>query len=299
MHTTLAYADLPAVAPLLVRATANHVGRRPRAEAVLPTTVVRVARLRQDLGRLAAYNRVCGFGLRDAVPPTWLHVLTFPLQAALLAGPDFPFTPAGLVHTANTMTLHRPVAVGDHLDVLVRAEALRPHAKGALFDLVGEVRVGSELAWSGRSSYLARGASAPAGADAAGATGVTDDPAHPLRSEAAGEQPRTAQRWRLPADLGRQYAKVSGDVNPIHLSAATAKLFGFRRAIVHGMWTHARCLAALSGRLPETYTVDVAFTRPILLPGRVSFAAAESDAGVRFAVLGREEKPHLVGAVRR
>lgn len=287
MSTTLAFADLPEVAPLLIRATANHVGRRSSGTAVLPETVVRVGRLRQDIERLAAYNRVCGFGLRDAVPPTWLHVLTFPLQAALMASRSFPFAPAGLVHASNTMTLHRPVRVGEELDVLVRADALRPHAKGALFDLIGEVRAGGALAWSGRSSYLARGATAPEGLDAGAEGRAADD----------GPEPRLAQRWRLPADLGRQYARVSGDVNPIHLSAASARLFGFKRAIVHGMWTHARCLAALEGRLPEACTVEVAFTRPILLPGRVSFAAAESDAGVRFSVLGREGKAHLTGWV--
>lgn len=293
MTTTLAYADLPEVAPLLVRATANHLGRRPSGAVSLPGTVVRVARLHQEVGRLAAYNRVCGFGLRDAVPPTWLHVLTFPLQAALMASRSFPFAPAGLVHASNTMTLHRPVTVGEELDVLVHADDLRPHSKGALFDLVGEVRAGGALVWSGRSSYLARGATVPQGSDEAGAREAGSE----ATSADDGPEPRLAQRWRLPADLGRQYGRVSGDVNPIHLSAVSARLFGFKRAIAHGMWTHARCLAALEGRLPETYTVDVAFTRPILLPGRVSFAAATSDAGIRFSVLGRENKTHLTGRV--
>ena len=50
--------------------------------------------------------------------------------------------------------------------------------------------------------------------------------------------------WRLPGDLGRRYAAVSGDRNPIHLYALTAKAFGFPRQIAHGMWSKARCLAA-------------------------------------------------------
>jgi acyl dehydratase len=90
--------------------------------------------------------------------------------------------------------------------------------------------------------------------------------------------------WHLRADLGRRYAAVSGDRNPIHLSAPTAKLLGFQRAIAHGMWTKARCLAALEGRLPEAFTVDVAFRRPILLPGRVAFASSAGDGAIRFAV---------------
>ena len=76
--------------------------------------------------------------------------------------------------------------------------------------------------------------------------------------------------WRVPADIGRRYADVSGDHNPIHLHPLTARLFGFRRAIAHGMWSMARCLAFYEGRLPAAYTVDVRFKLPILLPATVA-----------------------------
>ena len=94
--------------------------------------------------------------------------------------------------------------------------------------------------------------------------------------------------WRLPDDLGRRYAAVSGDRNPIHLHAWSAKPFGFPRAIAHGMWTKARCLAAL--RLPDAFTAEVRFKKPILLPGKVTFGEAED----RFAVHG-----HLEGVLTR
>ena len=38
-------------------------------------------------------------------------------------------------------------------------------------------------------------------------------------------------------------------MNPIHLSALTAKALGFKHAIAHGMWVKARTLAALAGAL--------------------------------------------------
>jgi acyl dehydratase len=97
--------------------------------------------------------------------------------------------------------------------------------------------------------------------------------------------------WRVPARVGGDYAAVSGDRNPIHTSRIGARLFGFPRPIAHGMWSVARCLAALEGRLPDAYTVEVRFQRPILLPATVSFAY---DDG-RFALFGR--KPHLAGQV--
>ena len=302
---------LPDVAPLFVRALAA-TGRRGRAPA-LPAASVVVADHAQDAARLAAYDRLCGFALRDAVPATWLHVLTFPLQVALMAERDFPFPLAGLVHVANDLTLVRPVGVGERLRLSVRADRLASHRRGITFDLVGEARVGAERVWEGRSTYLARRPATPAGPDAAGPDAAAPDAAAPDPArEAADEAPDTAreagddrdrtpppaQRWRLPADLGRRYAAVSGDVNPLHLHSAAARLFGFRRPIAHGMWLHARALAALGGRLPPAHTATVSFTKPVLLPGTVLFGAAPAASGWEFAVLTADgSRPHLVGRV--
>lgn len=236
---------------------------------------------RQDVDRLAAYDRVCGFGLRDEVPATWLHVQTFPLQAALLAEDDFPFPLAGLVHVSNSMTLYRPVPLGSKLRIRVWAENLQPHSKGAAFDVRGEVHVDDALVWEGSSNYLAAGVE------------VAGDAVRPERLAAPEVAP--SQQWRLSADLGRRYAAVSGDSNPIHLYPVTARLFGFKRPIIHGMWTHARALAAFGGRLPAAYRVRVQFAKPILLPGKVGFVAQARDDGWSFSVVNREGRPHMVG----
>jgi hypothetical protein len=65
------------------------------------------------------------------------------------------------------------------------------------------------------------------------------------------------------------------------------------------MWSTARALAALEGRLPARYDVDVRFRRPIPLPSTVAFTASPAeDAGWHFAVHGsRPGRPHLDGAV--
>jgi acyl dehydratase len=97
--------------------------------------------------------------------------------------------------------------------------------------------------------------------------------------------------WKLPGDLGRRYASVSGDSNPILLYPLTAKAFGFDRPIAHGMWTKARCLAAL--RLPDAFTVSVRFKKPIFLPGTVRFGADDD----RFAVQSRKGAMHLEGRI--
>ena len=296
MPGSLVFADLPRIGPLLARGAVTASGRLG-ANGTIPERVARVARHRQDVDRLAGYARVCGFTLRDAVPATWLHVLTFGLQIALMAERDFPFALPGLVHTTNTMSLLAPVTVADDLDLLVHAGNARPHAKGTEFDLVGEVRVGGRLAWTGTSTYLARGTGAAPAVSGDGPGSDASGNRQPGPAE-TGALPPVSQRWRLDADLGRRYAEVSGDVNPIHLSALSARAFGFKRTIAHGMWTHARALAALEGRLPASYRVEVAFTRPIWLPGTVEFGAVARDDVTAIAVTNREGKPHLLGEVR-
>lgn len=279
MIEVLEFSRAPSVARTAVRGSLH---RRPRGTAVLPPRVAVVPALGQDLDQLARYNRLCGFTLRDAVPSTWLHVLTFGLQTALMAQADFPFPVIGLVHTANTMTLHRPVHHTEALRVEVRAGQLRPHRRGATFAIVGEMSCGSEVVWTGVSTYLARGRTARE-PSADGTTGVgegiqLDDPTPTHR----------AQTWRLPADLGRRYAAVSGDVNPIHLHPLAARAFGFRSAIMHGMWTLARSLAALEGRAGPAHRLDARFTSPVPLPSTVHFAARSQAQDIRFAVLGAD-----------
>lgn len=252
-----------------------------RGDARIPSRTAMVTGIHQDAERLADYDRVCGFTLRDQVPPTWLHVLTFPLHVHLLSGAESTVRLAGVVHVSNRMTLHRPVTAAEVLDVGVRVANLRPHRRGALLDLIGEVRVADELVWDGVSSYLAPGATTPGTPDA---------------SEHADFEPRTPiALWRLPAKLGVDYRRVSGDPNPIHTHLLAAKAFGFARPIIHGMWTHARLIAALEPRLPDSYQVEVSFTKPILLPAKVGAWWQRKEAGWEAAVTSPDGgRPYLL-----
>lgn len=275
-------AGMPRLGPLFARAALPSLHRGP---ARLPRSTAVVTGVRQDVARLADYDRVCGFRVRDAVPPTWLHVLTFPLHVHLLSGPESTIRLAGVVHVSNRMRLHRPVAAGEVLDVSVRAADLRPHRRGALLDMVGEVRRGDEPVWEGVSTYLA---------PVARVAGEPEEVARP-----AVEPHSPIGLWRLPAGLGRDYRRVSGDPNPIHTNVLAARAFGFARPIIHGMWTHARLLAALDARLPAAYAVDVDFLRPVLLPSTVgAWWQAERD-GWSAAVTSRDgSRAHLVARVR-
>jgi acyl dehydratase len=240
-----------------------------------------------DLDHLAAYARVCRLPLNDVLPATYPHMLTFPLQMALMSDRSFPLALPGLVHVRNRIDVLRAIGAGEALDLEVWAENFASHRSGAAVDLRATASVGGEEVWRSTSTYLARGAKAPDGAPEADI------------EVAVGDLERVAATWRVPDDAGRRYAKVSGDVNPIHLSGLTAKVFGFKRAIAHGMWVKARVLAALSGRLPDAPALDVSFRKPLFLPSTVTVSTAPADGGwdvaVRSAKSGTE---HVIGTVR-
>lgn len=277
----------PGRAPLFLRAGAALIPGASRLPLVggargqdVPDLTLALDDAAVDRDQLARYDRVCGFALRDELPATYPHILAFPLQLSLMTDPSFPFPAIGLVHIYNRITQHRPIRLGETLALRVWATAVEPHPRGRQFSLRSEARVGDELVWEETSTNLRRGSG-----------GDEDAPAPEVPS--AEDLPAVAT-WTLPGDLGRRYGSVSGDLNPIHMHSLSARLFGFRSAIAHGMWTKARCLAALEPRLPGAFTVEAAFKRPILLPAKVQFAEDERRFGVRNA---KQATPHLDGAL--
>jgi acyl dehydratase len=279
----------PGMLPMLARAGASAIPGASRLPFLagggreVPDLTLVLNDVEIDRDRLASYARVCGFALRDSVPATYPHILAFPLQMALMTDSSFPFPAIGLVHIYNEITQRRPLRLGETLSLRVWATPVEPHPRGRQFSLRSEVRVGEELVWEEVSTNLRRGGS-----------GSPEDSRAPEVASAA-ELPAVAT-WKLPGDLGRRYASVSGDRNPIHMHSLSARLFGFQSAIAHGMWTKARCLAALEPRLPGAFAVEAAFKRPILLPATVQFAEAASDGGVRFGVRDANKyTPHLDG----
>lgn len=279
-------ARMPAPGALYRRALLGALpglGRRRGPD--VPAVELAVDGVTVDPGHLADYDRVCGFRLADRLPATYLHVLGFPLTLRLMTLAEFPIPLTGVVHVANRITVHRPVDAGERVDFRTYAENLRPHERGRQLDVVLVGSVGGEEVWRGVSTYLGKERSAGGG---------------PRRDRGdRPEPPAASARWRVTPRVGTDYARVSGDHNPIHTSRLGARLFGFPGPIAHGMWSKARCLAALESRLPEAYTVEVAFKLPVPLPSTVAFSAAATGPDWDFALhSARDGRPHLLGTVR-
>ena len=238
--------------------------------------------LSADPKHLARYRQVCGIADSAYLPPAYPHVMAFALQMQLLTDPSFPLPLLGLVHVANRIRVLRPLGGLGPFTVSVHLGELQPHNKGAVFSLITRLEDQLGLFWEGESRMLCRGLQVP---------GVAVNPptATPLPlSDVA--------QWAAPAGIGRRYARASGDFNPIHLSAISARLFGFPRAIAHGFWNKARTLAELQQHLPDAgYELSVRFQQPLLLPGAVTLQASTPGLSGQLSLQGQDGAVHMSG----
>jgi acyl dehydratase len=287
----LHFTSAPAIAPaylkiLLARKPALATDTVPRIEAVLERFAV-------DRRHLARYRRVCGDRDSAQLPITYPHVLATPLHLAMIACEAFPVSLLGVVHTRNRIVQHRPLHIDDAGQIHAWLEGHRETARGQELDLQTQVRVGAEIIWSETSTFLARRHGRNRGAR-------TREPGLPSL-EIPPRQDVTTSTFIVAPGVGRQYARVSGDFNPIHIADVAARFFGFKRAIAHGMWSLARCAAEIGGAaFSRPCTVDVAFKRPIAFCARIVLESWMADQRVGFSLRDSQaDRGHLLGSVVR
>lgn len=283
----LEFGRLPAIAPAYLRAVTTLGGGLSDGETI-PQISASVNDLRVDSGALARYRRVCAFAEDDTLPVTYPHILAFPVHMAVLTHRAFPLKLLGLVHVRNRITQYRRIGVDETLKLRVATGGHRDKHNGVEFDLVTEaLGDDGDLLWASTSTMLSRG----------GGSGKRSG----RRKKPEDDVPEAGHEthWQAPADIGRRYAMAAGDMNPIHLSALSAKLFGFPCAIAHGMWLKARAAAAMADMIDtDHYSIEVAFKKPVLLPGEVHLKYKPADGGIDFALLNQGgDVTHMVGDV--
>jgi acyl dehydratase len=245
-----------------------------------------------DPERVCRYRMVCGFS--DApedpfVPSGFIQTLFIGLLARYITSDFFPINPMGLIQTGQQFESRRPVRTGDRLNLACTLQEMALTPKGIRTRFLLEAGQDGRPVWQGISTYLTR---TSGHRNTAGKK--THDPSLPTR-----------MTLRVPSGTGRQYARVSGDYNPHHLSDVTARIIGFRQAMVHGMWSLARTLACLEPVMtfPEQYSVDASFKLPVYMPATLSVGSKQVTASnglhrIWFDLRDADtRKPHLKGLV--
>lgn len=266
---------------LVARGNNTHNNELPPLEALL-------VNVKASASDVKAYARVCGFDPNaEHLPLTYPHILAFPLHMELMLHKAFPYPVMGLVHISNTITQMRHIRKDETLCVRCLLGEARSTDKGIEFDIVTQISSGGEIIWTSVSTNLFRQSS----------TGSKGPRA--VREAASFAH---KESWSLPSSLGRQYARVSGDSNPIHLYPLSARLFGFKRHIAHGMWSKARIAAALAGRFRDgCCELTTEFKLPVFLPAKVDLCFSDMNAdGMSFELRNATgEKTHVRGRITR
>lgn len=266
----------PGALSVFVRAAGD---RRPAAlepGATCPRLEGRIEHLGLGKRLLARFRDVCGFPSADSLPVTFPHVLAAGLHGRMLQRPEFPVRLPGLIHVWHEIRQHRPLKADEDLSMECWIEGHQVVSAGAEFCLETRVTSGGEQVWEERTGFISRVRQRGSG-----------KPATPRESPP--EKARRIVGWRAEAGIGRGYARASGDYNPIHLSDAAARRFGFPSAIAHGMWTLSRSAAELekyherAGR-----ALFVKFRRPVFIPQELALLASEETEG-KIAFLVSDE----------
>ncbi|WP_201538531.1 MaoC family dehydratase [Psychrobacter immobilis] len=262
----------------------------------LPQATYYVDKLHIDQENLSDYRKICGFTDNGKLPITYFSVLSQTLQMNMMVKEPFPFAMLGLVHVNNSVTQHRHIGERETLAISVAFDNLRDHAQGQQFDFVTTVKSEDSVVWEGTSTYLSRSKKPN------GSTDKKSTP-RPVMVKPLVDEQGVHSIFEVPEDIGRRYAFISGDFNLIHLHPISARAFGFPKAIAHGMWSKAKCLAMM-GELPDACTVEVSFKLPIFLPAEVELIAdpvAKLENPEDTCVFGlyssKNDKPHLAGVV--
>ncbi|WP_097460698.1 MaoC/PaaZ C-terminal domain-containing protein [Mangrovitalea sediminis] len=279
----------PALWSLYGRAIIPKGTTSGKAPEAIPALTAELLGVRTNGERLHRYRKLCGFANHSWVPVTWPHLLAFPLHMRLLTDEGFPLPLLGLVHLRNRIVQQRPIKEGECLDILCRLANSNKTDKGLEFDIVTEALSAGQVVWTEHSTTLFRQPSnSAASAKSADRKPELARYSHKLHLEA-------------PSDTGRRYGKLSGDLNPIHLYALTARAFGFRRAIAHGMWSKASCIALLERQTQwpgGAIDVQTAFKKPLFLPGNALLNWREDKHAWPFQLLNAKgDTPHLTGHV--
>ncbi|MCW8107380.1 MaoC/PaaZ C-terminal domain-containing protein [Alteromonas ponticola] len=265
-------------------------GDKQRLSQFKPPPIVAVTATKNLIIDPIHYQSYCAlvdWDEKNSLHPLYSQMMSLGLQMQCLADKRNPFPLLGLVHISNdvwqSMHLDRHLLLSLH----AKLGELKAHPKGWVIDVIIEGHQQGTCVYRADASYLMR-IHAP-------------HVAKGTQKQQKGRQVfwetyQHAAHVHIPDNIGRKYARISNDYNPIHLFTITAKLFGFKQAIAHGMWSLAKCYSLLETDKHETKNIhlNADFLKPVLLPAECVLMKNSGETETQFVLLNSEtSEPHI------
>jgi len=223
---------------------------------------------------------------RKTLPPHLFPQWGFPLASQTVVGIDYPLE--RIINAGCRIEVAQPLPNDEPLDVRARLESIDDNGSRAIFHY--RIVTGTRSAPNALIGHIL--ALVPLKRHKKGAK------KEPVRIPADAQEIAFS---RLGPKAGLDFAKLTGDFNPVHWIRPYARAFGFRSTILHGFGTMARAWEGLarghlSGATQSIRELDVKFTRPLVLPAKVGVYLAGEDR--IFIGDAPGSRPYLEGIYR-
>src|ERR1019366_6747870 len=214
---------------------------------------------------------------RNRVPAHFFPEWGFPLGERALEGLGYPL--ARGMNAGCRIETRAPLPAGEPLHVRARIESIDDDGKRAI--IVQKVITGTskvpEAIVAEMRVFIPLG-------NKGGKGGANGEPKKPKARPTVPADAHEIGFARIPENAGLDFAKLTGDFNPIHWLAPYARASGFRTVILHGFSTFARAIEALNrsrfaGDPTKLKVIDARFSRPLVLPARVGVYTT-NDGGI-------------------
>lgn len=274
---------LPSSIETLLRASVTGVKKPGNS---LPDKGYTLKGLTIDKKQYSAYCKMFGFD-ESTVPSPYWYIRLFGLQSLLMAHPDAPFPMPGMVHLSCEIKQYNTIYPSDKLDVTCQFGRLLQHDKGTAMEIITTLKRNDKIVWEQKNINLYLGKK--------GIGEVADEKPAIEITHASNTYP-----WSLSSNLGLEYAKVSGDYNPIHLHNLGAKMLGFPKHLIHGWYSLSRAVAPVQSSIKGIHELYVSFKKPLFLPGKVLSRIQEDGETIYFDLINEKEGyPHLKGYIKQ
>ncbi|HEY0684795.1 MAG TPA: MaoC/PaaZ C-terminal domain-containing protein [Steroidobacter sp.] len=289
--TKISFARRPSMVPAYARVL---LGRKPYSApdgTRIEPVELEARKVVLSAAHIRKYREVCAVPpSAQGLPPAYLHVLAMPLHMQLFVVKNFPVKVLGLIHLRNTIRVLAPVEEREPLRLRVFFDTMRVTDFGQEYDFTTSFEQNGSVVWEEVSTMFARGTSGPKEGNKRPVIERSNHPENGVLTDTLDVADNTG--WR--------YARVSGDFNPIHLTARTAQMFGFKQAVAHGMWSMGRCLASASPRIPNVkIQIDTQFKLPVYIPSQALARTWEVPGGAEISMCTMKgDRLHLAMQVR-